>query len=117
MKVFLVNAGLVSFIGQCNSDIVPEDASVKLQKAIHINEALIPGAKRPSRIQVLSNVSTFDDSVVSDVTVRNVIYTAPISEGSELHQLYTELVKQIETNATGLITSAGSDEVAKLTTK
>ena len=117
MKVFLVNAGLVSFVGQRLEDIEDEDTTVYLKKAIHINEALIPGAKRPSRIQVLSNVSTFDDSVVLDVTIRSVIYTAPVSEGSELYQLYTELVKQIETNATGLITSAGEEEVAKLLTK
>ena len=115
MKVFLVNAGLVSFIGQSEID-VRSATEITLTNAIHINEVLIPGATRPSRIQVLSNISTFDDSVVSDVTIRSAVYTTPVLEGSELYQLYTELVKQMETNATGLTTEVGKAEVAKLIT-
>ena len=110
MKVFLVNNGLVSFIGQRETDITDEDTTVQLQKAVHINDALIPGASRPTRLQVLSNVSTFD-TIQPTVYVRNIAYTVEITEDMELYKIYKELLLQ----ATGLITSAGSDEVPKLT--
>ncbi len=112
MKIFLVNNGLVSFIGQRETDITPEDTAVRLQKAVHVNDALIPGTSRPTRLQVLSNVSTFD-TIQPTVTVRNIAYTVEITEDMEFFKIYNELLLQ----ATGLITSAGSDEVTKLTAK
>ena len=112
MKVFLVNNGLVSFIGQHDGNINPTKSSVTLQKTVHVNDALIPGASRPTRLQVLSNVSTFD-TIQPTVDVRNISYTVEITEDMEFYKIYKELLLQ----ATGLITSAGSEEVTKLTTK
>ena len=112
MKVFLVNNGLVSFIGQRLEDIEDEDTAVYLKKAVHVNDALIPGASRPTRLQVLSNISTFD-TTQPDVTIRNIAYTVEITEDMEFYKIYNELLLQ----ATGLVTSAGEEEVAKLLTK
>ena len=112
MKVFLVNNGLVSFVGQRETDIADADTVVHLTNAVHVNDLMVPGKDRPSRIQVLSNISNFD-TVQIPVTVRNIAYTAEITEGMELYKIYNELLLQ----ATGLSTSADSAEVIKLTTK
>ena len=116
MKVFLVSNGLVSFIGQRASDITEEDTVVTLEKAVHVSDTLLPSRPttvngevipgRPTRIQILSNVSTFD-LVQPTVSVRSIAYTAEITEDMEFYQIYQELLLQ----ATGLVTEI--DEGAK----
>ena len=109
MKVFLVSNGLVSFIGQRETDIADTDTVVALEKAVHVSDTMLPGRPttvngelvpgRPTRIQVLSNVSTFD-TVQPTVVVRNIAYTVEITENMDFHQIYHELLLQ----ATGLVT-------------
>ena len=81
MKLFLVSNGLVSFIGQHETDITEADTTITLEKAVHVSDTMLPGRPtnvngelvpgRPTRIQVLSNVSTFD-TVQPTVSVRRI---------------------------------------------
>ncbi|MCK5612768.1 hypothetical protein KAR91_63430 [Candidatus Pacearchaeota archaeon] len=116
MKVFLVSNGLVSFIGQRETDITEVDTTIILEKAVHVSDTMLPGRPttvngeltpgRPTRIQVLSNVSTFD-LVQPTVSIRNIAYTAEITEDMEFYQIYQELLLQ----ASGLVTE--TDEATK----
>ena len=114
MKLFLVNNGRVSFIGQHETDIADEATTVHLIKAVHVNDVLIPGASRPTRIQVLSNVSAFD-TIQPNVTVRSIGYTTEITEDMEFYKIYQELLRQAEAAASGLVTSADEKAITKLT--
>ncbi len=119
MKLFLVSNGSVSFIGQGN-DATLRDTEVTLTKATHVNDVLLPGRPstvggevvpgRPTRIQVLSNISTFD-TTQPDVTIKNISYIAPITEDMEFYKIYEGLVAQ----ATGLVTDV-DDTTKKLVT-
>lgn len=120
MKLFLVSNGLVSFVGQPSSDVTIEDLTITLEKAVHVSDTLLPSRPttvngevipgRPTRIQVLSNVSTFDTSQPT-VVVRSIAYTAEITEDMELYQIYQELLLQ----ATGLVTNTTAETKKLLT--
>lgn len=108
MKLFLVSNGAVSFIGQ-GDETALADKEVTLTKATHVNDVLLPGHAstvggkvvpgRPTRIQVLSNISTFD-TVQPTVTIRDVSYIVHITDDMEFYKIYEELLLQ----ATGLVT-------------
>ena len=108
MKLFLVSNGSVSFIGQ-GDDTTLRDTEVTLAKAAHVNDVLLPGRPttvggevvpgRPTRIQVLSNISTFD-TVQPSVTIKSISYIAPITEDMEFYKIYEGLLAQ----ASGLVT-------------
>ena len=114
MKVFLVSNGSISFIGQAENSFTTEDNGVTLTKAVHINDVLLPGKPttvggelspgRPTRIQVISNISTFD-TVQPSVTIKNISYTVPITEDMEFYKIYEGLLTQ----ASGLVTEVDGD--------
>ena len=120
MNVFLVNNGSVSFIGQAEDSFTTDDNGVTLTKAVHINDVLLPGKPttvggeispgRPTRIQVISNISTFD-TVQPSVTIKNISYVAPITADMEFYKIYEGLLAQ----ASGLVTEA-DDQTKKLVT-